>query len=398
VVRALLVTSAEKGHLNPVVGVAQWLRELGHHVGWLTLPEPSPQLEAIGVEAVVAPGLPAPPPLTTGGEALAELVTQPSALREWIRTLLIEAVPAQIDPVARAIAGFRPDVVGLDGMLYQAVIAAHRAGVPYAGISSALTLLEPPELDMELLRTVRGLAGERAALFARFGLEPEFRTCECLSPHLNVIFATRALVGDDARVPPHTRLVGPSAPLRARGDEEEFPWERLSGNRPLVYASFGSQIYWQPELLGRIAAAVADLGADLAVSAGELADSDFAAALPGRVVVRRYVPQLAVLERADALVTHGGANSLMESLRFGVPQLIVPICNDQFVQAFFAERAGTGIAVPPAELSRARCREGLAALLDADGPHRRAARRVADDYARRDGSRETAERIAALAG
>lgn len=396
--RALLVTSAEKGHLNPVVGVAQWLQELGHHVGWLTLPDPSPQLEAIGVEPVRAPGLPPAPPLTTGGEALARLVTRPDALRGWIRTLLIEAVPAQVEPVGRAIAAFRPDVIALDGMLYQAVIAAHRAGVPYAGISSALTLLEPPELDTELLRTVRGLAGERASLFARFGMEPAFRTCECLSPSLNVVFATPAFVGEGSRVPPNTRLVGPSAPLRSRGDETDFPWDRLPADRPLVYASFGSQIYWQPELLQTIAVAAADLGVGLAISAGELADTGFGDRLPGCPVVRRYVPQLAVLERAAVLVTHGGANSVMESLRCGVPQLLVPICNDQFVQAFFAERAGTGIAVSPAELSRERCRESLAALLDAEGPQRRAARRVAEHYAHRDGAREAAEAIAALAG
>ena len=39
--RVLLATSAEKGHLNPMVGMAQWLMRDAHRVGWLTLPEPA---------------------------------------------------------------------------------------------------------------------------------------------------------------------------------------------------------------------------------------------------------------------------------------------------------------------------------------------------------------------
>jgi UDP:flavonoid glycosyltransferase YjiC (YdhE family) len=150
--RVLLMTSAEKGHLNPMVGVAQWLMRDGHDVGWLVIPEPTPQLEALGVEIVTLPGRTEAPPLVTGGEALARLVLDADALRKWIRTLLLEAVPGQVDGVRAAIRGFRPDVIGLDGMLYQGVIAAHGEGVPYAGVSSALTLLEPPGLDFELIR------------------------------------------------------------------------------------------------------------------------------------------------------------------------------------------------------------------------------------------------------
>ena len=187
--RILLMTSAEKGHLNPMVGVAQWLMRDGHHLGWLALPEPADQLDALGLEVVTVPGPPAAPPLVTGGEALARLVLDAAALRAWIRMLLLEAVPAQVEAVRTALRGFRPDAIALDGMLYQGVIAAHLKGVPHAGISSALTLLEAPGLDFELIRTVRALAPERAALFARYGLNPQFRTCECLSPRLNVLEA-----------------------------------------------------------------------------------------------------------------------------------------------------------------------------------------------------------------
>jgi MGT family glycosyltransferase len=391
------MTTVEKGHLNPMVGVAHWLMRDGHHVGWLTIPEPAPGLAALGVEVVTLPHVEAPPSLVTGGKELARLVLDRERLRAWIRTLLLDAVPGQVEPVRSALRGFRPDVVALDGMLYQGAIAAHQEAVPYAGVSSALTLLAPQDLDIELLRTVRGLAVDRAALFARYGMAPEFRTCECLSPRLNVVFATEALVGADVSVPPHTDLVGPTRPLGPRGDEADFPWQRLDG-RPLVYVSFGSQISWQPELFRVVAEAVAQLRAQLVVSAGELALTDFASRLPGNPVVVSYAPQLALLERASAAVSHGGANSVMEAMDHGVPMLLIPICNDQPVQAHFLVKAGAGLSLERARLTPESVRDALRKLLDPAQPYARNARIVRDSYRASDGAREAARLIAGLAG
>jgi MGT family glycosyltransferase len=389
--RVLLASSPEKGHTNPLSGLALALRAAGHHVGWLAVPEASDQLRRLGVEVLELGGGPG---LVTGGEALARLVRDRKALRAWIRGLLLDAVPAQLGPARAALERFAPDVVATDGMLYAVVIAAEELGVPWAGISSALTLLEPPGLDFDLIRNVRALATDRAALFASYGLHPAFRTCECLSPRLNVVFATEALVGDDAAVPSATWLVGPSLPAGLRGDEPDFPWDRLSG-KPLVYASFGSQISWQPELFRAVAEAAAPLGVTLVLSAGELCSTGLLAGLPGDVVAVPYAPQLALLPRAAAFVSHGGANSVMEALAHGVPLLLLPICNDQPVQAHFLGRAGAGLAIDPAQATPERLRAALLRLL-AEGPERAAARRVQFSYRSRDGAAEAARRVAAL--
>jgi len=399
--RMMLVTSPEKGHLNPMMGVAGWLRADGHEVGWLCLPEPSPQLAEVDVEVLHAQ-LPPPPPggpaLVTGGEALARLVRDEPALSAWIRTLLLDLVPAQIEPVRAVVRGYRPDVIALDGMQYAAVIAAHLEGVPYAGVSSALTLLEPQAVQSALLRNVRSLAADRAALFARHGLHPAFRTCEALSPRLNTVFATRALVGDDADVPAATVLVGPSAPRAARGDEVDFPWARLTPGRPLVYVSYGSQISWQPEVFARVLAAAAPLGVQVVLSCGELAArAGWVAELPGEPIVVDYAPQRALLARAAAFVTHGGANSVMEAMSAGVPLLLSPVCNDQPVQAHFVTRAGVGLELDLAAASEAEVRDALARLVAPASPFAARARTVAADYRQHDGAHEAARRIAGLA-
>jgi len=391
--RVLLMSSAEKGHLNPLVGVAQCLRDDGHHVGWLTLPEPAAQLDGLGVESLRLPGHVAAPPLVTSGAELARMLRDEAALRGWIRMLLLDAVPGQVEPVRAALRAFRPDRIGLDGMLYAGVIAAELERLPYVGISSALTLLEPRELDSALMRNVRALQAERQALFGSYGLNPQFRTCEALSPRANAIFATRAFVGEQADVPPATELVGPSLPKAPRGDECAFPWERLRGDRPIVYASFGSQISYQPELFRRIAEAAAPLGVQLVLSAGELAENGFADTLPGDVLAVPYAPQLQLLPRVSAFVSHGGANSVMEALWQGVPLVLLPLCNDQFVQAFFLKRAGCGVAFDDGEPGVTELREALCACLDPHGPIRARLQAVQASYAHADGARAAAHLV-----
>jgi MGT family glycosyltransferase len=391
------MSTSEKGHLNPLTAVAERLRRGGHEVGWLTIPEPTPELARLGVENFGLEGAPEGPRLATGGEALARIVSDPEALGSWIQQLLLDAVPNQIDPVRRLLARFGPHAVGLDPMLYQGVIACHLESIPYAGISSSLNPVTPEWLDCELTRTVARLASRRAELFSRHGLSPAFKVCDCLSPYLNTVFTTAAYVGEAESLPPHTYLVGPSVPEGRRGDESEFPWERLRPERPLVYVSFGSQIYWQPLLFQRVVEAAASLEVQVVLSAGKLAGTEWRKALPEEVIVREYVPQPALLKRAALFVTHGGANSVMEALYAGVPLAIHPICNDQFLQAHFVEKSGVGVRVDLQQGSLAWIRETLRKLLEPDSTAREAARRIQTSYRQAGGAGEVAERLAALA-
>ena len=54
---------------------------------------------------------------------------------------------------------------------------------------------------------------------------------------------------------------------------------------------------------------------------------------PPNVVVRPHVPQLDVLRRASVFVSHGGMNSVSESLLHGVPLVCVPQMGEQEIVA-----------------------------------------------------------------
>jgi UDP:flavonoid glycosyltransferase YjiC (YdhE family) len=165
-----------------------------------------------------------------------------------------------------------------------------------------------------------------------------------------------------------------------------------------VYASFGSQAWHQPDRYRAIAAATRELDVDVIIAMGDLAEPMAAELERPRLRCVRFAPQLDLLGRASALITHGGANSVMEALALGVPLVVAPICNDQPHNLRILERSGAGVGVDlsslspgaprrPAALEPAAyaLREALRAVLG-DGPQRAATARLTASYASRSGA------------
>jgi zeaxanthin glucosyltransferase len=384
--------TASKGHLNPLVGVVQHLMARGHRVSWLPLPAAAGpadrgQLTDVGVEVVDTPVLPAG--ILAGPRQLASVARDPARVWAAYHSFLLAPVPHQLDAVGALLRRLRPDVALIDTMSYTGIIACELAGVPWVGACAGLKLVHPPGFSSAYLGDMSAVVAPRADLFARYGLNPDFRLFECPSPTANVVFGTEALVGE-VRPPPRTWLVGPTIAPGRRGDETEFPFRLLAADRQLVYASFGT-VHTGLALDGAVEAlveATAKLDASLVISSEAVAGR--ADELPDHVLATPYAPQLELLARADAFVTHGGANSVMEGMYSGVPLLVVPLASDQPLQARLVERAGAGIAVQAAELTTDSALAALTRLLDRGGPIRRAVARIQKSYLAADGASRAA--------
>jgi UDP:flavonoid glycosyltransferase YjiC (YdhE family) len=87
----------------------------------------------------------------------------------------------------------------------------------------------------------------------------------------------------------------------------------------------------------------------------------------------------------------------MEALHHGVPMLLIPVCNDQPLQAHFVTRAGAGLELDRETMTVAHLRAALQQVLAEDGAPRRNALRVRASYRAQDGAREAASLLAALA-
>jgi MGT family glycosyltransferase len=64
------------------------------------------------------------------------------------------------------------------------------------------------------------------------------------------------------------------------------------------------------------------------------------------MVVRRYVPHVAVLPHAALVVTHAGTGTLMAALAHGVPLVCIPLGRDQPGNAERAAELGVGLSLP----------------------------------------------------
>jgi UDP:flavonoid glycosyltransferase YjiC (YdhE family) len=85
--------------------------------------------------------------------------------------------------------------------------------------------------------------------------------------------------------------------------------------------------------------------------------------LPENWLVREFLPQVALLERAALAVTHGGNNSVTESLLFGVPMLVLPFSTDQFTGAAAIESGNLGLVLDPNAATADQLRLAAQALL-----------------------------------
>src|SRR4029450_9570253 len=141
-------------------------------------------------------------------------------------------------------------------------------------------------------------------------------------------------------------VCGPSLPIASLRVSAGFPTENTPTDRPLVYLSLGT-LFWRhrPALFGIVAQAASDLGVELVISAADFAHSPEARSFGKNVRVFAFVPQIELLKRASVCVTHGGANSIMEGLYFGVPMLVTPVDFDQPVNGYYVQKSGAGLSL-----------------------------------------------------
>jgi MGT family glycosyltransferase len=152
---------------------------------------------------------------------------------------------------------------------------------------------------------------------------------------------------DDAVV----TFVGPCLGDRA----EQGSWARPADARKVLLVSLGSAYTRQSEFYRRCLAAFGGLpGWRVVLQIGRYTDPADLGEIPSNVEVHAWVPQLAILEQADAFVTHAGMGGSGEGLMTGVPMIAVPQAADQFanadrlVELGVARRLDTADATAPA--------------------------------------------------
>ena len=168
--------------------------------------------------------------------------------------------------------------------------------------------------------------------------------------------------GRAARLPAAHEFLG-SLVRNESLDAGAAAWLAREPDRPLVVVSFGTFLSARADVLARVAAALRGSGLRVAFATGSADPADLGS-LPDDWLVRPFLPQVALVERAAIAITHGGNNGVTEALTAGAPLLVLPFSTDQFTIAADLERTGLGRVADPNSVTETEIWDAVRTLLD----------------------------------
>jgi MGT family glycosyltransferase len=151
--------------------------------------------------------------------------------------------------------------------------------------------------------------------------------------------------------------------VRATDAPYELP-DSLRGDGPLLYLSLGSLGSADVELMRTLIAELADGPYRVIVSKGPQHDQF---ELAGNMTGAEFLPQTRVLPQVDLVITHGGNNTVTESLYFGKPMVVLPLFWDQYDNAQRMHDTGFGVRLDTYGHSREELVDAIDRLLDDGG-------------------------------
>lgn len=391
------------GHVNSLISIADSLKHLGHRTVFLFYDPMDGGLKEKGHEVYDCSeeGLVASTP-TAASERKWDMIVnemgklwRSSLMDNFIQTTrvglgsMMKDIMKHEDRVERKLNLIKPDLVVIDHYFIQPAIVKY--GKPWARVYSASPLALHPKshrlppatlgLPTDWLKTKdpalksRYLAYDKTVDETTMELYEEFNEyltdCHKLDPlpldpmsyiytseHLNVYMYPEEL--DYGHLPAPKGWVRCDSILRANarlptGDatsEQEQPQQQFSipqelRDKPgkLIFLSMGSLASGDVALMKRLIGILGKSPHRFIVSRGpnwqqyELAPNMWG---------EKFVPQLAVLQVVDLIITHGGNNTITECFYYGVPGFVIcPIFSDQYDNAQRIEEQRLGKRVDP---------------------------------------------------
>ena len=357
------------GPTNNCIGIGKILEQRGHRVVFAAEASWKGRLEPLGFEEDLVALAPPAEGDQDAGQFWTDFITEtaPEFRKPTIEQLdtFIKPVWASLidgakycEPQLREIlARAKPDVIVEDNVSGFPALLTH--GAPWVRIMSCNPLeMKDPDLPptfsgystedrtgwdefrAEYDRTHRELWSE----FNEWMLEqgaPALPDLEFIheSEHLNL-----SIYPDAADYLRATSLAPTWHRLESSVRDTEESWSvpdpLRDGDGSLVYLSLGSLGSADVDLMRRLVDVLARTPHRYIVSKGPRAD-EFE--LADNMWGEARVPQTSIIPEVDLVITHGGNNTVTESLHFGKPMIVLPLFWDQYDNAERMQELGYGV-------------------------------------------------------
>jgi UDP:flavonoid glycosyltransferase YjiC (YdhE family) len=324
------------GHFHAMAPLALALKEHGHEVAFATGRSFGPTVQRVGFQHF-------PCGLDFSGEpnGIFETLPEweivkakyPAAGSQQVYGFIQALGPRMADDVIALMKSWRPNVIVRDPLEFGGYIAAEHYGIPHSTITWAI-YINPKSLCPEALIDLR----QRYALPG----DPELNT---LDRYLVFNFLPSIWQMPMAPFPLVThRFCAP--PFDMSGGDHLPDWIAALPDRPTIYATLGTTFNEAPTTFQAILSALSTIEVNAIITVGRSMDPAQFHPVPAHIHIERYIPQTAILPRCDAVLFHGGYNSLHSALWHGLPVVIMPLgAGDQYPTGLLCEKLGVGIMV-----------------------------------------------------
>jgi MGT family glycosyltransferase len=344
----LICNIPEHGHVNPTLAIVADLVRRGHRVSYPTTDQFAGRVAEAGATPLVHRST-----LPGGGSDL----EWPSDLAAGLDLFLTEAV----DVAPRLLAAFaddRPDLVVHDIAAHAGRVLATRWSVPSVGLSPTHAIAPSTAREFDRLYASNADWIAYRARLAGFLREHGITLVDDAfpgPPESCVVTIPREFQLRPKTIPENYVFVGPCL----RAGDAQATWVPPAADRKVLYISLGTCYANRPDFYRECVDAFAGLDPwHLVLSVGRLDPAELGP-LPGNAEVHDSVPQLDVLRRASAFVTHAGMGSVLEALTYGVPMVAVPQAVDQPMNARQIGRLGLGTWLSPARATAEALRDAV---------------------------------------
>jgi UDP:flavonoid glycosyltransferase YjiC (YdhE family) len=423
--RVVLSTFGSFGDLHPYVAIALELKRRGHHPVLATSAVYREKADALGLELhPVRPDLPSPDDLEATRQLITDLVDQRKGT-ERVFNLLMPHLREIYEDLLAAVEG--ADLLVTHPLPFVGPIVAQKTGLHW--VSSVLAPIsffsahDPPALpQVPWLDPFMRLHPSVVRLFLFLG-QPKFRSIFAPvyelrrelglprggtpilegqhSPTLVLALFSRVLAAPQPDWPANTRVTGFAFYDRRdrAGDAASADPALLefldAGEPPIVFTLGSSAVFAAGDFYRDSVEAARALGRRALLLIGE--ERNRPAGLPEGIAAFEYAPYSEVLPRAAAVVHQGGVGTTGQTLRAGVPQLVVPFGHDQFDNGARVARLGCGRVLPRRRYDARRAERELRPLLEGES-YAQSAAEVGQVVRAEDGTGRAADAIEEVLG
>lgn len=389
--RVLFINGGSEGHVNPTLGVAQELIRRDEEVVYFCAEPYRDRVEATGAKVIT---------FDVGKFIEAFLA---GGRNPWARAGgLLRTADIVIPGILEQIKGDRFDYIIHDSMFGCGRLLAQILDLP--AINSCTSFAFQPysfdRLQDHQLRHFSADENERAQReFQQLVGEVQAKynvhvgsayEISCNPAPLTIVYTSRRFQPDGENFDETYKFVGPSIVPRSQS-QMDFPYTNAD---PLIYISLGTVFNQASDFYKLCFAAFARMKCNVILSVGNQTRIEELGTIPANVIVRHYVPQLEVLQRAQLFITHGGMNSASEGLYYGVPLIVLPQSADQPIVARRVAEIGAGVHLNQEGLTAEGLRETAERVIE-DASIRKVCVEIGDSFRKAGGYRRAVEEILA---